>query len=91
MVKSAARPVIKNIGKNSVLVSKTPVGSLNPVKKQILEKYGNTNIMTRNQYGIKTTFGDTNKDAAKTIITEYGKTWGVSRVLDTSENWVETY
>ncbi|OPY26679.1 MAG: hypothetical protein A4E27_00695 [Methanobacterium sp. PtaU1.Bin242] len=91
MVKSAAQPIITNVGKNSVLVSKTPIKqSLTPAKIQYIEKFGNTNIMTRNQYGIKSTFGETDQEAMKTVLIEYGKNLGISKVLNGANNWVET-
>lgn len=46
-----AGPIIKNVGKNCLAVSNTPIGgTLNPAQIAYKMKFGDYNVVTKNQY-----------------------------------------
>ena len=88
IAKAAARPVIEDVGKGSVLVLKKP---LENVATSTMRTYENSlQVMNKVTYATETTLGDTTIDAAREVIKDYGEDLGISYVIDEGKKILPT-
>jgi hypothetical protein len=80
--KSAAVPIIKNVGKK-LAVSNVPIeGTMNPARIAYQMKFGDYNVITSNQRIVRGALGKTETEQILTFSEEYLKSTGISVIKE---------